>query len=308
MTAPLSFLPNTQPPADATAVLGIFDGMHRGHLALFAAARADARARGVPLLVFTFARTAALKSGAPQLCREEERLALFRREGAEHIVLADFAALRDLSPAEFVEEILLKRLRIRRAYAGYNFRFGRGAVGDADALAAGMAKGGGEAVILAPVLQDGKPISSSAVREALARGDCERAALLLGRPFSLTAPIAHGDGVGRTLGFPTANQRPDPALAPLRPGVYRVRCRFENGESCDGVCNYGIRPTVGGSEVRAETYLPGFSGDLYGRTVKTAFLAFLREEKKFPTLAALTAQIQKDTEEVLQWKTKAGKN
>ncbi|MGM9609677.1 MAG: riboflavin biosynthesis protein RibF [Eubacteriales bacterium] len=278
--------------------LGLFDGVHAGHLALLARVREEAEKRGISPSVLTFDDDPALKAGTPRLTTLSERLDLFSRAGMENCFVASFPAVRDLSPEEFVGEILFRRLRAEVAVAGFNFRFGRNADGDAAMLESLFARAGKTARTLPPArLSDGTVISSSAVRDALTKGDLARAEALLGRPYSLTAPVHTGKALGRTIGFPTVNQLfPAGKLVP-RYGVYGSEVAVGD-RLYPGVTNIGVRPTVSGEGVTCETHLIGFTGDLYGETLTVSLRAFLRPEERFDSLGALTEQITKDKERV----------
>ena len=284
-------------PPTVTAI-GFFDGVHMGHRALLAAAGEEAEKRGVSPSVLTFDDDPALKPSAPRLTDLQTRLRLLAECGVAVAFVMNFSEVRSLTPAAFVGQILCNRLHTALALAGFNFRFGCGAAGDAEALVSLMRAGGGDARILPPTaLPDGTVISSSHVRDALLAGDPERARMLLGRPYSFALPVLHGRAIGRTLGIPTVNQVFPQGLLIPRFGVYAAACRV--GETLyPAVTNIGKRPTVPGGGVVAETHLIGFSGDLYGETLPVALLRYLREEKKFDSLDALRAQIQTNIDEV----------
>ena len=301
----LSAMHPVNAPSASVVALGFFDGVHRAHVAVLETAAREARRRGLPLLVFTFAAADAPKDGA-LLSTDAERAALFRAAGAEYCVFCDFSSVVSLSPEEFVREYLIGLCHTAVAVSGEDFRFGYRAAGDSRLLAELMAAAGGTAVALPPVLLGGAPISSTRIRRALEEGDCETAAELLGRPYSVTYPVLHGDGLGHGLGFPTANQVPPPSrMLPAR-GVYRTAVTLEDGSSYIGVTNVGVRPTVEGEQMRIETHLLHFSGELYGRRMTVAFLAGLRGEKKFSSLRELSEQIEKDCEEVRTWMLQNG--
>ena len=297
-------LPTMQPiaaPSASVVALGFFDGVHRAHEAVLETAAREARRRGLPLLVFTFAAADAPKGGALLLSTDAERARLFRSIGAEMGVFADFSAIASLTPEEFVSEYLIARCHAAVAVTGEDFRFGYRASGDSRRLDTLMRAAGGEAVALSPVLFRGTPISSTRIRRALEVGDCETASALLGRPYSVTYPIRHGDSRGHTLGFPTANQVPPFwRMLPAR-GVYRTAVTLDDGSTYVGVSNVGMRPTVDGEETRIETHILDFEGDLYAQSMTVSFLARLRGEMKFSSLEALSEQIQKDCQEVRTW-------
>ena len=297
-----------EPPRAACCALGFFDGVHRGHLAVLAEAAARARALDLPLLVYTFRASDAPKGDAALLSDDGERAALFASLGASYCVFDDFSAARTIPADRFVRDVLLGAICARVAVVGADFRFGYRAAGDVPLLARLMADAGGETVALPPVLHGDLPISSSRIRAALSEGDVALATALLGRPHEMTLPILHGEARGRTMGFPTANQALPEGRAIPRDGVYVTECVTEDGETLYGVTDIGLRPTVHGRERRMETHLLDFSGDLYGAPLTVRFLARLRGEATFSTLAALTAQINKDVLEARAWKTRNGSN
>lgn len=295
-------------PGDTCVALGFFDGVHRGHAAVLQAAAEYAKKNRLSFLVYTFAAADAPKGDAALLSDDGERAALFSSLGAEYCVFDDFSATRTLSPERFVSDILCGLLRARIAVSGEDFRFGHRAVGDVTLLSHLLADRGGRTVTVPPVMRGGFPISSSRVRKALALGDAAEAAALLGRPYALTLPVVHGQELGRSIGFPTANQPLPEGRAIPRDGVYVTECVLPDGRALLGVSDIGMRPTVAGKARRMESHLINFSGDLYGAPLTVRFLARLRDEAAFPTLSALTEQIKKDVMEAEKWKMQNGSN
>ena len=278
------------------AVLGFFDGMHLGHRALMAAARAEADRLSLPLHVFTFADGTGIKADQPRLSSEEDRCAALLGAGASLVVEGDFRAMAPLSAVAFVDDILIGRMGARAAFCGFNFRFGRDAAGDAPLLRRLMEERGREAYIVPAVFAAGEQVSSGAIRAALAAGEPERAAALLGRPYTLTGMIEHGRALGRTIGCPTVNLHLPVGLALPRFGVYAGFCRIGTWVF-RAVTNLGVRPTVSQSgRVSLESHLLDCNENLYGQRATVAFLRYLREERRFDDLAALEAQIARDTE------------
>ncbi len=283
---------------DSVVALGFFDGVHLGHKRLFDAAASEARARAAVPSVFTFSddvRT--VKVGAARLTDFETKLLLLAEAGIERVYLADFPSVSGLSPEEFVSDILLRQCGAVHAVCGFNFRFGRGASGDADRLLALMREAGGDASVIPPAYLGGRVISSSAIRTAIEAGDMPYAAAMLGRPFSLTAPVLHGRGFGRTEGVPTVNQVFGESGILPKSGVYICRVRFADGTAVSAVANVGSCPTFtrfAGGDVHCETHLIDYAGDLYGETLTVEFLYYLRPEKKFETVEALYGQIACD--------------
>ena len=286
-------------PADVpanTAALGCFDGVHRGHRLLLDETVRLAAGNGTVPAVFTFAgELPGVKPGA-QLTSAEERLSLFEAAGIRLVLETPFPEISGESPEAFVRDFLRGLCRTETAVCGFNFRFGAGAAGRGRDLRSLMRRWGGDARILPPFLYGDEPVSATRIRRALAVGLPEAAADMLGRPYGLTAPVEHGKALGRTWGLPTLNQRfPAGAVLPRR-GVYACRCLAE-GRWLSGVCNVGVRPTVeSGSSANCETHLLDFRGDLYGQTVRTELLSFLRPEIRFSTPEDLRAQILRDAE------------
>ncbi len=294
------------PLTECGLVLGNFDGVHRGHRALIAelkrlkAERRDA----VPLGAFCFAEPPLAYFGKPvlQLTDNEKKMELLRREGLQFIILCDFAEVVDLSPEDFVSRILVKECGCKLAVCGYNYTFGKGAVGKADDLVRLLGAREGCAVSVVDAVTDGRrTVSSSVIRTMLLQGHPEDAARLLGHPYTLSGTVQGGKRVGRTLGFPTANLTfPARALVPLH-GVYAVTLRLGRRQYC-GIANVGTRPTFeDGEHVNCEVFLLGFNGDLYGKHVEISFLHFLREEKKFENADALRTQIDRDIASATQY-------
>lgn len=281
------------PDAARVISLGFFDGLHRGHRELLDRAGGVAEERGLESAVFTFADEG-VKPGESRLMSFEEKLDALDSSGIFTVFAASFDAVRSLSPEEFVRDVLVGRCGARVAVCGFNFRFGRDASGDAEELARLMKRYGGEAIVLDAIKVEGETVSSSAIRAALAGGDVTGAAMMLGYPYTLTSPVEHGARIGRTIDFPTLNQYfPEGSVIP-RYGVYVVECRV-CGENMRGVCNVGVRPTVGGDpRPRCETHVFGFSDEIYGERVSVRFLEFLRPETAFGSIGELRAQIARD--------------
>jgi riboflavin kinase/FMN adenylyltransferase len=208
------------------------------------------------------------------------------------VVVSFTAQLAAMEPEAFVKDSLVERLGAREIVVGFNHRFGRGARGDTALLGTLGERLGFHVEVVPPTDVDGTPVSSSAVRAALQRGDLDQAARLLGRPYFVGGQVVAGAGRGRTLGFPTANIAADrPLLVPA--GVYA--CRLAVGDALYGaVLNAGIRPTFGEKAFTLEAHVLDFSGDLYNRRVRLDFVRRLREERKFSGIDALKAQIEAD--------------
>ena len=277
--------------------LGNFDGVHRGHLAVLDALRSAARASGGPAVVYTFdpAPTAVLvpERHPPRIVSLEGRVAALRDAGADVVVVERFSQALAAHPATwFADEVLGRRLGARAVVLGWDARFGRGREGGAHTVRARLPD---VAVNELPALCDGdSPVSSSRVRARVRDGDVRGAAALLGRPHRLAGTVVHGDARGRTIGFPTANLLLDTELLPAH-GVYAVRARADGVEGVrPAVMNLGVRPTVDGTRLSAEVHLLGWAGDLYGAGMTVELVERVREERRFPSLDALVAQIRED--------------
>jgi riboflavin kinase/FMN adenylyltransferase len=292
-----SFPPELRP---SVAALGAFDGIHLAHAKILDTAVARARALGVPAVATTFDPhpVAVLRpeQAPPPIATLDENLARIAERGVDATLVISFT--RELSRVEaeaFVDQVLIGTLGAREVVVGFNHTFGAGARGNADLLVAMGAKRGFVTHVLPPLSVDGLTVSSSTIREALKEGDVALARRLLGRPYSVSGVVQRGAGRGRTLGFPTANLRPDRPLV-LAAGVYAARAAFDGG-TADAVVNIGYRPTFDESQYWIEAYLFDFSGDLYDRPLTLEFLVRIRPEKKFPGVEALKAQVFADMEE-----------
>ena len=289
-----SFPPDAGP---SVVALGVFDGVHLAHRTILDTAVSRAGRDGGTAVVCTFdphpAEVLQPDRAPLPITTLDERLELIAMSGVALTVVVPFTpALATMEPETFVAEILTGRLGAREVVVGFNHRFGRGARGDARLLREVGARLGMHAEIVPPMDVDGTPVSSSAIRTALQRGDVVGAARMLGRPYFVTGAIVEGAGRGRSLGFATANVAAErPLLTP--PGVYA--CRFTLGDVVHGaVVNAGVRPTFGEKIFTVEAHVLDFSGDLYGRHARLDFIARLREERKFPGVEALKAQIASD--------------
>ncbi len=284
-----------------SCAIGNFDGVHAGHQKLLSLA-AEKNGNVTKSAVFTFSvPTSRLKNGTALLTSPQERYPLFRDLGIDLLILAEFEDIAGLSHERFAEDILFQQCHVRRALCGFNFRYGKAALGNADTLKKTLCALGAEVDVVSPYRLDGHTVSSSEIREAPSVGNVKRAHRMLTRPYAVTAEVVHGKQLGRTLGFPTANQRfPSDRLVP-KFGVYAVRVQTDAAVYF-GVANVGIRPTVEHTvSANCEVYLFDFDGDLYGKTVTTEFLEFLRPERHFSDIRALTAAVHNDIHTAKQY-------
>lgn len=283
----------------AAVAIGAFDGVHRGHQAVIALAREAARNLDCPLGVVSFdphPRRWFQPEAAPFRLMTADQMARAVGElGVERLYLLPFdAEMAAMTDADFARRVLAEGLGVRHAAVGFDFTFGKGRSGSAEGLRAhGETMGFTVSVAGRVDDADGLKLSSSAVREALKAGDMDRAAAILGRPFAIQAEVIHGDKRGREIGVPTANMSLGDYMRPAY-GVYATRSRLADGRVVDGVASLGLRPMFALETPLLEVWLFDFSGDLYGQTVETELVAWLRPEAAFDGLEALKRQIDAD--------------
>ncbi|WP_374407065.1 bifunctional riboflavin kinase/FAD synthetase [Pelagerythrobacter sp.] len=285
----------------AVIALGNFDGFHLGHQAVAREAIEWARAEGRPAIIATFDPhpVRLFQPDAPpfRLTTLEQRQELYLAAGATAMLVFHFdAALAGTSAEDFVRVLLAERLGAAGVVTGEDFTFGKGRAGNRARLEQLGREAGIAARAVAPVMDNGAPVSSSRVRDALREGDPQEAARLLTRPFAIRGVVEHGDKRGRDIGYPTANLAIEHYLRP-KFGVYAVTGRLlATGEELQGAANIGVRPQFQPPKELLEPYFFDFSGDLYGQEIEVSFHHFLRPEAKFDSLDALVAQIDADCE------------
>ena len=288
--------------AGAVVAVGNFDGVHRGHQAVLGAAMRIASRTQKPLVCLTFEphpRTV-FRPDQPvsRLTPAPMKARLLGALGFDAVIEQPFdKAFASLSPEEFVETVLKRCLTASHVVAGFDFHYGARRAGSPQTLAAsGREHGFGATLVPALNGEDGETISSSRIRPMLMAGDVAGAAKLFGYRWTIRGEIVHGQKLGRTLGYPTANLvlADDDILAH---GIYAVRLRRADGTLHDGVASFGRRPTFDNGAALFETYLFDFSSDLYGETVEVSLFAYLRGEEKFDGAAALVAQMDRDADE-----------
>jgi riboflavin kinase/FMN adenylyltransferase len=284
--------------AGGIVALGNFDGFHLGHQAVVGRAVARARAEGRPALVATFDPHPVrhFRPDAPpfRLTTLDQRERLFAAAGVDAMVVFPFdAALAALSAEAFIAERLHANLAVAGVVTGEDFTFGHRKSGDVRLLAARGRAHGFVAETVGAVTLDGEPVSSTRIRTLLCDGDPRGAARLLTRPFAIEGLVQHGDKLGRTIGYPTANVDMGKYLRPAY-GIYAVTARLADGRVLKGAANLGIRPTFDPPKELLEPYFFDFSGDLYGQSIEVALIDYLRPEAKFDGLDALTAQMERD--------------
>ena len=276
--------------------IGTFDGIHRGHQAMLSRLTEAADDLGLPAAVMTFdphpREFFSPATAPPRLSTLRDKLERFAAHGVERTYVARFdARLAGIPPEAFVDDVLGRRLGARWLLVGEDFRFGKGRAGDVSLLAARAHPFALE--VMRTVRVEGERASSTAIREALARGDFARARTLLARPYAITGRVVHGRKLGRNLGFPTANI--PLARRPPLSGVLAVRVHGLGATPRAAVASLGVRPTVeAGGAPLLEVFVFDFDEAIYGRRVSVEFVHKLRDEEHYPDLDALTAQIRAD--------------
>lgn len=281
---------------ERTAVaLGLFDGVHLGHRAVLDAACRQ-KENGLKPAVYTFSDGLVAHKGADGFLYScEQRHHLICECGIQSECSAPFEIIRNLSGEAFAEQELYRNMHAAYVSCGRNFRFGKGAAWDAEDLRQLGQKYGFAVEIVEDVQIEGMTVSSTSIRRLLTQGDVEKASLLLGRPYSILQSVRHGAQLGRTIGFPTINQPFRKGQLVPEYGVYASETRTPDGLWHRSLTNIGMKPTVDYQGMPlAETYIDGFSGSLYDKTVEVRLLAFLREERRFASVEALTEQMRKD--------------
>ncbi len=281
-----------------TAVaLGNFDGLHKGHIAVVNKAVTQ-KSNGLEPCILTFEAhpQKTLRGSAPKRIMTRSLCEKLTEKLGCKTVRIPFEEVRNMTPEEFFNEILIKKLNAGFVSCGFNYHFGKMGKGTAETLRklSENAKIGFECA--EEVLYKGEAISSTKIRQLIENGDIEEANKMLGRHFSYDFEVVHGDKIGKKLlGIPTINQLfPDLHIVP-RCGVYASATEVD-GKIYPSMTNIGKRPTVNGDQLRSETCIIGFSGDLYGRYPEVKLIKLIREEKKFPSLEALSEQLKKDSE------------
>ena len=285
----------------AILALGNFDGFHLGHQVVVGEAMAWARAESRPCIVATF-DPHPMRYFKPdvepfRLTSLEQREELFGAAGAQAMLVFHFdAALANLDAEQFLGAMLSEHLGVVGIVTGEDFTFGKGRSGNPEMVASLRARYGIGSRRVAAVIDAEGRISSSRIRDALKAGDCATATRLLTRPFAVRGIVQHGDKVGRSIGFPTANLDMGGYLRP-RYGIYAVTGHLPDGRVVQGAANLGIRPTFDPPKELLEPFFFDFAGDLYGQEIEVGFHHFLRGEAKFDSLDALTAQMERDCDE-----------
>jgi len=288
------------------ATIGNFDGVHLGHQAVIGQLAEKGRELGLPTQVILFEPQPQEffqpQAAVPRLTRLREKLQALRRYSVDRVLCLPFdAEFAALEPEQFIQRLLVDGLQVRYLVVGDDFRFGRKRRGDFAMLMEAGRKHGFQVVNMHTVEMDGERVSSTRIRAALAAGDLRLAEKLLGRPYRMCGRVAHGDRLGRTLGFPTANIHLHRKVTPIK-GIFAVEVFGLKTEPVAGAANIGTRPTVGGTRTLLEVHLLDFSDDIYGAYVQVNFLRKFRDEKRFESLDELRHWIEKDVSDVREFR------
>ena len=277
--------------------IGNFDGIHIGHQEILKKLVSKSKKMGLPSLVVSFSVTPETFFGRPKA-----RLSSFRDKHLflesmgvdKHLLIRFNKSFSELSASSFINQVLVQKIGVKHCFIGDDFRFGKGRLGDFSMLKAASHENNYTIEKLNSVLLDGLRVSSSAVRNFLTDGNFTGAEKFLGRPFSISGKVAHGDKLGRTIGFPTANISIHRKLSPIL-GVYSVLVKLKS-QTYNGVCNVGKRPTLGGKKTLLEVFIFDFNEEIYGEYATVIFKQKCRDEKKFESFDELKKQIKKDVQ------------
>ncbi|MDR0886456.1 MAG: bifunctional riboflavin kinase/FAD synthetase [Clostridiales Family XIII bacterium] len=286
---------NIQPTAIA---LGNFDGFHRGHVALIRRTIEVAQLNGLKSAIFTFANhprnVIAGRSVVKHIMYPQDKLWAFEKLGLDYVFSLPFDEFfHHMDATTFIKDYVLGKFNAEEILCGFNFHFGKGATGNAEALAKLADSEGFELELIEPVMVGDELVSSTTIRRYIHDGKMEHAATLLGRAFYIKGEVIHGNAIGRTIGFPTANIILDQSMVQPAHGVYTARVRVDN-QIYNAVTNVGVRPTIGDEHKLIESHILDFDGDLYGKEMKVELLKHLRGEMKFASLEELAASIDAD--------------
>ncbi|MBV8043801.1 bifunctional riboflavin kinase/FAD synthetase [Pluralibacter sp.] len=287
-----------QAPHGCVLTIGNFDGVHRGHQALLQRLHVEGRERGLPVVVMIFEpqplELFAVDKAPARLTRLREKLRYLAESGVDYVLCVRFdRRFAAFTAQAFIGELLVKRLGVQYLAIGDDFRFGAGREGDFLLLQKAGAEFGFDVTSTQTFCEGGMRISSTAIRQALANDDLGLAQTLLGHPFTISGRVVHGDELGRTIGFPTANLPLRRQVSPVK-GVYAVEVTGLGDTPLPGVANIGTRPTVAGVRQQLEVHLLDVVMDLYGRHIDVILRKKIRNEQRFASLDELKAQIARD--------------
>lgn len=276
---------------ETSIAVGNFDGLHLGHMQVLDMALNGAE--NLASYVMTFSRNT---HDTSMIMTSSDKEKLLEEKGFDYLSVLDFDEIKSKEAAEFFNEVLLKKCKIKRLCCGDDFRFGKGAKGDITMLKELCSKAEVELVVVPDLSDEHGVISSSRIRECLREGNVKVANEMLGRPFGFKLEVIHGNHIGMGLGMPTINQALPSGFILPKFGVY-ASFAIIDGIRYWGVTNIGVKPTVGSDRVLSETWMPDFSGDLYGKLIRLEIIDFIRPEVKFDSLEEMKEQVNLDKEE-----------
>lgn len=289
----------TAQKVNTAVALGFFDGLHYGHRSVITPAAAE-RKNGLTPVCLTFNQSPkSVISGVsnPLLMTQADKVKALDSLGIEKTFFIDFESVMSLGAEEFFESVIVDKLRAKKLFCGFNYRFGKNAGGNTETLARLCAEKGIELAVAPPYRIGGEVVCSTLIKQKIADGRVREANLMLGSLFGFSAPVVHGKRLGRELGTPTLNQSVSQSLITPRFGVYASKVTLESGEVFCGVTNIGVKPTVGSDAPLWETWMPEYSGkELYGQTADVRLLDFIRPEKRFDSLSELKNEILRNSE------------
>ena len=292
--------------SESTAVaLGYFDGVHTAHQSLIRQMCGYAEENGLKKAVFTFTKSITLGHKGKDLLTQSQKLEYMQALGIDLFYSPDFSEFAGLEPEEFVQHILIRSMGAKAVFCGENFFFGKNRRGNVQVLKELCEKYGIVFIQADTVCLDGEVVSSTAIRNALAEGNMEKAAQMLGRPYSVKLPVVHGKKIGRTMGTPTINQIYPGGMCTPKDGVY-ITCTTVDGKKYPSATGLGSRPTVNGLGQTCETFLLGFDGDLYYKEILVEFYSYLFAPQKFESLRQLGEMIYSSAEKSCEFLTKNG--
>lgn len=280
-----------QCPADSAVRLGYFDGVHIAHQSLIGQMCSYADRRRLAKSVFTFTKKVSLGHKGKDIFTRRQKTAAMEKLGVEVFYSPDFSDFANLSPREFVRDILAKNMKAKAVFCGENFFFGKNRAGNVQVLKELCREYSIDFFQAETVFSDGEMVSSTRIRNLLREGDIERANIMLGAPYSVNFSVVHGKKIGRTIGTPTINQIYPEGMCTPKEGVY-ITCTTVDGVKYPSATGFGSRPTVNGTNQTCETYILGFDGDLYGQNIQVEFYSYLYPTRKFDSLQQLGEMIQ----------------
>lgn len=294
---------NLVPTTEYSAVaLGFFDGIHLGHKAVIEQA-VNCKKDGLTPSLLTFQkspRDVLTKGNCDYIESPEHKINQLEKVGIEKLYVIDFQNIMELTPTEFVEEILCKKLNAKKVFCGFNYHFGKGGKATGDELIKICKDYNIEAVVVPPVIIDDDVVSSTRIRKLLLDGNIKEANKLLGYNFSIKSQVVHGNHIGKGLGFPTINQQSLKGVILPKFGVYASIVTVDGNRYC-GVTNVGVKPTVGDYAPLYETWMPKYVGDdIYGKTIKVELVDFIRPEKKFSSFDELKENVLQNAKQALE--------